>query len=188
MTRCESFSLIAVLVLAVWMAGCRAGAASVSPADVAGTPHDAGALAAAEGDKEEATMTAEPGTEETGAGVGTPAEEVVRLAREDLAGRLGVALNSVKVVSVEAAEWSDTSLGCPEPGMMYAQVITPGYRVILGADGQTYEYHTDTGSRVVLCRPQGDASGPSTEGIKDNTPWRPVEPVEPNETGPTGRD
>jgi hypothetical protein len=34
---------------------------------------------------------------------------------------------------------------------MYAQVITPGYRVVLEAGGQRYEYHTDTGRFVVLC-------------------------------------
>jgi hypothetical protein len=79
------------------------------------------------------------------------AQEVVRLAKEDLAQRLGVAVGQIGLASVEAVEWSDTSLGCPQPGMMYAQVITPGYRVVLEAGGQSYEYHTDTGRFVVLC-------------------------------------
>jgi hypothetical protein len=79
------------------------------------------------------------------------AQDVVRLAKEDLAQRLGVAVDQIGLVSVEAVEWSDTSLGCPQPGMMYAQVITPGYRVVLEAGGQRYEYHTDTGRFVVLC-------------------------------------
>jgi hypothetical protein len=34
--------------------------------------------------------------------------------------------------------------------MMYAQVITPGYRIVLEADGKTYTYHTSQ-SHVVLC-------------------------------------
>lgn len=84
------------------------------------------------------------------------AEEAVRLAQEDLAGRLGMASADVQLVSVEAVEWSDTSLGCPQPGMMYAQVITPGYRVVLEAGGQTYTYHTDEGRFVVSCE---EASG-----------------------------
>jgi hypothetical protein len=29
-------------------------------------------------------------------------------------------------------------------------VITPGYRIILEANGKAYEYHTDGGSRAVL--------------------------------------
>jgi hypothetical protein len=88
------------------------------------------------------------------------AQEVVRLAREDLAQRLGVAVDQIQLVSVEAVDWSDTSLGCPQPGMMYAQVITPGYRVILEAGGQRYEYHTDTGRFVVLCEEKGSSIDP----------------------------
>ncbi len=51
------------------------------------------------------------------------------------------------------ATWPDTSLGCPQKGMMYAQVITPGFRVVLAVNDQDYEYHTDN-ARVVLCSPQ----------------------------------
>jgi hypothetical protein len=36
--------------------------------------------------------------------------------------------------------------------MMYAQVITPGYLIILAAEGQQYEYHTDQAANVVLCQ------------------------------------
>jgi hypothetical protein len=34
---------------------------------------------------------------------------------------------------------------------MYAQVITPGFLIVLAAQGQTYEYHTDQKATVVLC-------------------------------------
>ena len=79
------------------------------------------------------------------------AEHVVQLARQDLAQKLGLATDAIQLVSVEMVEWSDTSLGCPQPGMMYAQVITPGFRIILAAKDQTYEYHTDMDRFVVLC-------------------------------------
>ena len=36
----------------------------------------------------------------------------------------------------EAVEWPDGSLGCPELGVMYIQVITPGYQVVPGARRQ----------------------------------------------------
>ena len=39
--------------------------------------------------------------------------------RADAAERVGVAPDQVKVLSVESVTWSDGSLGCPEPGMMY---------------------------------------------------------------------
>ena len=65
----------------------------------------------------------------------------------------GLPKSDIKVVSVEAVQWPDTSLGCPQPDMMYAQVVTPGYRIILEAGGQVYEYHS-AGAGVGLCQPQ----------------------------------
>ncbi len=57
---------------------------------------------------------------------------------------------------MEAVDWSDASLGCPEPGQVYAQVITPGYRVLLEAAGKEYEVHTDQiGRSAVICGPGG---------------------------------
>lgn len=79
------------------------------------------------------------------------AEAQVARARQDLASRLGVSAESISVVRVEEVEWPDTSLGCPEPGKMYAQVITPGYRIILEAAEKEYEYHADKGKSVVFC-------------------------------------
>ena len=64
---------------------------------------------------------------------------------------LGVAPDALRVVRVEAVEWSDASLGCPQPGMMYAQVITPGYRVLVELGGRQRELHTDTRGRAVVC-------------------------------------
>lgn len=87
-----------------------------------------------------------------GAVVPAEAERAVALAREDLARRLGLKAEAIAVASVEAVDWSSTALGCPEPGKTYATVITPGYRVTLAAEGQRYEYHTDTGTQAVLCQ------------------------------------
>jgi hypothetical protein len=79
------------------------------------------------------------------------AAPLVALARADLTAHLGADADQIALLSVEAVEWRDASLGCPQPGMMYAQVITPGYRVVLGVGSQTYEYHTSTRTSVVLC-------------------------------------
>jgi hypothetical protein len=76
--------------------------------------------------------------------------ELVAQARADLAGRLNIGADTLRVKSVEAVDWPDSSLGCPQPGMMYAQVITPGLRVVLEANGQEYAYHSD-GKRIFLC-------------------------------------
>jgi len=76
---------------------------------------------------------------------------MIDLAKRDLARRKGVPIEEITVVRVEERDWPDTSLGCPQPGMMYAQVITPGYLIVLSHGGQTYEYHTDRSQSVVLC-------------------------------------
>src|SRR5689334_14927307 len=36
--------------------------------------------------------------------------------------------------------FGDTSLGCPKPGFMYAQVITHGYKIIINYAGVSYDY------------------------------------------------
>ncbi len=74
-----------------------------------------------------------------------------RTAVATLANELGIRQDEISVASVDEAEWSDSSLGCPEPGRAYLQVITPGYRVVLIVRGQRYVYHTDRGTRVVRC-------------------------------------
>jgi hypothetical protein len=68
----------------------------------------------------------------------------------DLAVRLDLTQGSVIVVSVERVDWPDACLGVSHPDVACAEIITPGYRIILEANGQRFEYHTDGGSRVVL--------------------------------------
>lgn len=78
-------------------------------------------------------------------------QPAVASAIADLAARLKVPETQIAVSRIEEVEWRDASLGCPQPGMMYAQVITPGYRIVLQADGKTYEYHASE-THAVLCR------------------------------------
>lgn len=87
----------------------------------------------------------------------TPSEataQVVAAAKERLARELDISTEPVQIIAIEPVEWSDASLGCPEPGKMYAQVITPGYRVLLEVDGEQFEVHTDReGQTAVICEP-----------------------------------
>jgi hypothetical protein len=78
-------------------------------------------------------------------------DALVQQAITDAAGRTGVDPSTVTLVAIEAREWSDASLGCPKPGQFYAQVITPGFLILVEAAGQRFEYHTDLGRRVELC-------------------------------------
>ena len=94
---------------------------------------------------------------------------LVMQAKEDLAGRLSIGVDQIDLVEAKAVEWPDASLGCPEPGKMYAQVVTPGYRIVLAAAGEHYEYHSDVQRRVVCCEPRGAwpvLGGESTETVE----------------------
>jgi hypothetical protein len=71
----------------------------------------------------------------------------------DLRERLGVGSHEIEIVSVEPTEFPDTSLGVPQEGEMYAQMITPGYVIRLRAGGQVYTYHG--GANHVVLASQG---------------------------------
>lgn len=79
-----------------------------------------------------------------------PIEELIALAKTDLAQRLGIKIEEISVQSIVEKTWSDASLGCPEKGKLYAQVITPGYLIILETGGKTYDYRAST-SWVHFC-------------------------------------
>ncbi|GAB4514457.1 MAG: hypothetical protein Kow0047_26310 [Anaerolineae bacterium] len=79
------------------------------------------------------------------------ANAAVRAAVNDWAAKLGISPEQVSVVAVKEVDWPDASLGCPEPGMVYAMVITPGYVIQLRADGQATTYHASVQGRVVEC-------------------------------------
>lgn len=64
-------------------------------------------------------------------------------ARKDLAKRLNIDPADVKERSVEDSDFPDMSLGAAEDDEMSGQMITPGWRIRLEANGQTYEYRAD---------------------------------------------
>lgn len=71
-------------------------------------------------------------------------------AKEDLSKRLGVAEDQIELISFDEVVWPDGSLGCPKPGEVYTQALVNGYRIILGYQGQQYDYHADS-RNVFLC-------------------------------------
>jgi hypothetical protein len=73
----------------------------------------------------------------------THLQRLIDKAKQDLAQRFMVEVRQVALVKVEAVSWADTSLGVPESGKVYAQVITPGFKIILSVQGKKYKYHTD---------------------------------------------
>ena len=56
--------------------------------------------------------------------------ETETAARKLLVDELDVDEGDLTLDSSEGVGWSDTSLGCPQEGHAYAQVITPGYKLV----------------------------------------------------------
>jgi hypothetical protein len=91
-------------------------------------------------------MTPSP-TIPAGAGL----QNLIDKAIADLAQWLSIPATQIKVVEATLVVWPDSSLGCPQPGMAYAQVLTPGYLILLEADGKLYEYHANRDTYVIFC-------------------------------------
>jgi len=76
---------------------------------------------------------------------------LIESAKMDLAQRLSVPISQIEAIETKEATWPDASLGCPEPGIVYAQVVTPGYLVMLEYAGNEYEYHVGIHGDIRYC-------------------------------------
>jgi hypothetical protein len=75
--------------------------------------------------------------------------EAVIAAARNAAAALGVNIDQVRIISFEQVEWPDACLGLPQTDEACAQVVTPGFRVVLEINGQQLEFHTDqTGTNI----------------------------------------
>jgi hypothetical protein len=92
-----------------------------------------------------------------------PAEMLEQVVA-DAASGAGVDPSAVRVVSAEAVTWSDGSLGCPEPGMMYTQALVPGYRVVVEIDGEELHFHASQSGDFAFCE---DPQPPADDGTID---------------------
>lgn len=82
-----------------------------------------------------------------------PPQALIDRAAAEISRQTNAPTTTVTLVSSAAVEWPDASLGCPEPGKSYIQVISPGYRMVLQAGSSLYEFHaTDApDSPLVRC-------------------------------------
>jgi hypothetical protein len=71
-------------------------------------------------------------------------------AQQDLARRLGVPATDIRLGGSKPMSWSDASLGCPEPGVQYAQVVTEGLILTLRHGQREFTYHVDA-TRAIPC-------------------------------------
>jgi hypothetical protein len=108
---------------------------------------------------------------ETGARLGGVARQPLRargldqmttLARQDLAKRLRLDVQHIRVVNIEPRRWTDNDMNCSSGASAAApadasaaESMSSGYRMALSASGRTYFYHTDL-KAVRACPPIED--------------------------------
>jgi hypothetical protein len=86
-------------------------------------------------------------------------DRMTTLARQDLANRLRLDVQQVRVANMEPRHWTDDDMNCASAGSSPASDVAAaaagegsGYRLALSASGRTYFYHTDLRS-VRACPP-----------------------------------
>ncbi len=77
------------------------------------------------------------------------------LAKKILAHEINAPASAIEVISVENTTWADSSLGCPEPGKFYAQMLVDGHLVVAAYKKQNYNIHLGNGGGVVCYLPEG---------------------------------
>ncbi|MEO8041301.1 MAG: hypothetical protein ABI646_01710 [Acidobacteriota bacterium] len=75
--------------------------------------------------------------------MGFTKNDATAAAKHDLAERLSVDETSIEELSVTDRDFPDMSLGAPVDGEMSAQMISTGWEIKLGSDGETYAYRAD---------------------------------------------
>lgn len=58
--------------------------------------------------------------------------------------------DSIQNLKIRSVDWSDGSLGCPQPGQEYTQQIVPGFFVSFSVEGEIKTVHVGNG-RAVEC-------------------------------------
>jgi hypothetical protein len=78
-------------------------------------------------------------------------EKLIETAKADLASRLSLSAEEILVLEATSVTWPDASLGCPREGMLYAQILSPGYLIRLQSGDREFDYHAGRGGKVFYC-------------------------------------
>ena len=92
----------------------------------------------------------------------TPAQTAAVTA---LSETLSLPADQITIVSTEAVTWPDGCLGIVRMGVMCTQAEVPGFKIILEAGGEKYEYHTNEDGSVALLAEGAQSSGTVDEVV-----------------------
>ncbi len=70
---------------------------------------------------------------------------------EDIIGRTQIERSAISLTSYQSITWADGSIGCPQPGYSYIQVLIDGYLLYFDAAGQEMRYHSNGVKHFVYC-------------------------------------
>jgi len=83
--------------------------------------------------------------------LGPGLQRLADLSMQDLGSTMGVGQEEIEVVQADYVTWPDSSMGCPQPGYQYMQVLTNGSRIRLRANNRVYQYHSGGNRQPFLC-------------------------------------
>lgn len=76
-------------------------------------------------------------------------------AQNQVAKALNLAESEVQVLSVQQVQWPNACLGLPQLGETCAQVVTPGYKVVVDVAGQQYEIRANQDGSLIRWQKTG---------------------------------
>jgi hypothetical protein len=94
-------------------------------------------------------------------------------AEEMLSEALVIPVDEINYIAYERTEWPDACLGFAEEGEMCAEVLTPGWKIILEAGSKNYEFHADQNGENLRWQPldemgaAGDIRDPQPVNLED---------------------
>jgi len=88
-------------------------------------------------------------------------KEQIDFSLQDLATRLGLEVDAIKISGVTPVNWRSGALGCPKPGMSYTEALVAGVWINLRVDNTVYRYHAAANGQPFYC-PDDMAEPPST--------------------------
>jgi hypothetical protein len=91
-------------------------------------------------------------------------QSAVALARQTVAERLKVSIETITLRSATRTEWRDSSLGCAEAGQRYLPHLIVGYRVLLDEGERRHVVHVG-GGRAVICAGTDATAKVSTQAV-----------------------
>jgi hypothetical protein len=138
-------------LLGLLLAGCTAPLATATPTAILPT----------------AAPTTPPPTTPTPIAVDLSPAQI--RAVEALAADLNVSIDQIQLASTEAVDWPDGCLGIVQPDVFCTEQIVPGFRIVLSASGQSYEYRTNQDGSIVLPASRESAHIAAAMFTSDNT-------------------